>query len=276
MNAHKHPFTTGLLWWKLSLGLLRQQPLALISLVFFYVLLLLLLSLIPMIGTWLAMLLAPALAAGFALANQRVAQQQRISPQVFFEVWMDNHFKTASTEPRTKMRFALFKLGAFYTLGFLLACAVSVLFDQGHLFSILVLQQEPTTEILQQVDLRHAQLVLASLFLPLQMLFWFAPLLVLWHGLSPAKALFFSAIAIQRNLGALLLLLLCLLASAFAVLPLLGVLQVLLGQNSLSNVIQGFFVAMVGAAWVAWLNCANYISYVKIFQAESTHAASPT
>jgi hypothetical protein len=33
-------------------------------------------------------------------------------------------------------------------------------------------------------------------------LFWHAPALVYWHGLSPIKSLFFSVVACCRNIGA--------------------------------------------------------------------------
>ena len=39
---------------------------------------------------------------------------------------------------------------------------------------------------------------------PLILLFWHAPALVHWHGVSPVKSLFFSAVACFRNFGALL------------------------------------------------------------------------
>jgi hypothetical protein len=41
------------------------------------------------------------------------------------------------------------------------------------------------------------------LYLPLSMLFWHAPALVHWHGVSPVKSLFFSFVACWRNKWAL-------------------------------------------------------------------------
>ena len=48
-------------------------------------------------------------------------------------------------------------------------------------------------------------LVVLLLHLPLVVLFWHAPALVHWHGVSPVKSLFFSAVACLRNFGALLI-----------------------------------------------------------------------
>jgi hypothetical protein len=39
----------------------------------------------------------------------------------------------------------------------------------------------------------------AALYLPVMMMFWFAPVLVAWHGVSAAKALFFSFVACLIN-----------------------------------------------------------------------------
>jgi hypothetical protein len=48
-------------------------------------------------------------------------------------------------------------------------------------------------------------LVTMVLYLPVSLLFWHAPALVHWHGISPVKSLFFSMVACWRNAGALLL-----------------------------------------------------------------------
>ena len=40
------------------------------------------------------------------------------------------------------------------------------------------------------------------LHMPLFVMFWHAPALVHWHGITPAKSLFFSVVAVLRNFGA--------------------------------------------------------------------------
>ena len=51
----------------------------------------------------------------------------------------------------------------------------------------------------------QAVLVQVVLYLPVLVLMLFAPLLAGWHGMSPPKAMFGSAVAILRNFGAMLL-----------------------------------------------------------------------
>jgi hypothetical protein len=49
-----------------------------------------------------------------------------------------------------------------------------------------------------------SMLVTLLLHTPLFLMFWHAPALVHWHGVTPAKSLFFSTVACWRNMGALL------------------------------------------------------------------------
>ena len=51
-------------------------------------------------------------------------------------------------------------------------------------------------------DFQTAMWVSTALYLPLSLLFWHAPALVHWHGVSPLKSLFFSLVACMRNMGA--------------------------------------------------------------------------
>ena len=52
-------------------------------------------------------------------------------------------------------------------------------------------------------DFQAAMWVTLALYLPLSLLFWHAPALVHWHGISPVKSLFFSFMACYKNMGAL-------------------------------------------------------------------------
>jgi hypothetical protein len=61
-----------------------------------------------------------------------------------------------------------------------------------------------TPEAVVQASLINPSLWIAmAVMIPLQMLFWHAPALLFWHGVSPVKSLFFSAMACWANKGAL-------------------------------------------------------------------------
>ncbi len=51
-----------------------------------------------------------------------------------------------------------------------------------------------------QID--GAAILALALHIPLFLMFWHAPALVHWHGVTPAKSLFFSLVACLRNFGA--------------------------------------------------------------------------
>ena len=52
--------------------------------------------------------------------------------------------------------------------------------------------------------LAAAMLVAIGLYIPVMMMYWFSPVLVAWHGISAAKALFFSFMACLLNWRAFL------------------------------------------------------------------------
>src|SRR5205807_2043559 len=66
----------------------------------------------------------------------------------------------------------------------------------------------------EKIDLRELSMdptyqarsvLMLALSTPVSLLFWHAPALVHWYGISPAKSLFFSGVAVMRNLGAMTL-----------------------------------------------------------------------
>jgi hypothetical protein len=99
---------------------------------------------------------------------------------------------------------AMLKLGGLYALGFLLVMGISALFDGGQFASVYLNGEPITRELANDPEFQQALWVGMGLYLPLAILFWHAPALVHWHGVSPVKSLFFSAMACWKNKGALL------------------------------------------------------------------------
>jgi hypothetical protein len=102
---------------------------------------------------------------------------------------------------RARMR-AMLTLGALYAVGFLAIMGISTLFDGGKFARLYLLGGKITQELVSAPDFQNAMWVSTALYLPLSMLFWHAPALVHWHGVSPVKSLFFSIVACVRNMGA--------------------------------------------------------------------------
>jgi ABC-type dipeptide/oligopeptide/nickel transport system permease subunit len=68
-------------------------------------------------------------------------------------------------------------------------------------------------------------------------MFWHAPALVHWHGVTPAKSLFFSLVAVLRNFGAHLVYSLAWVAVFIVVGSVLGVASGLIGGATLAQTV---------------------------------------
>jgi hypothetical protein len=192
MKLNLVPARTGVLWLRLGFQTFFKQPLALASLFVLFFVGLSILSMLPYIGSLLALVLLPALSLGFMAACQAADAGQRPSPDL-----LSLGFRR-SGQPR-----AMLQLGIGYALGFLLILAATTLVDDG-LFASLYWGGEPfSKEIAENADFQMALWLACALYMPLAFLFWHAPALVHWHGLSASKSLFFSAVACVRNFPAL-------------------------------------------------------------------------
>ena len=187
------PARQGLQWALLGMRTFWKQPLAMSGLFFLFMALISLVSMVPVIGGALALVLMPALTAGLMAAAQVASDGRVPMPGT---VWM-----ALRAGPR---RAPMLQLGALYAAGFLLLMAVSMLVDGGQ-FARIYLAGEPIRPELVQGDSFQAALwVSMLLYVPLSMLFWHAPALVFWQGVSPVKSLFFSWMGCWRNKGAFL------------------------------------------------------------------------
>lgn len=158
---------------------------------------LLLTIMLPFVGAVIVTLITPGLGAGVMIAGSMAHKGIRVSPLTLF---------SGFTENKRKHLHKLLILGAAYALSFAL-----VKFITG-----LILGPEPELQ-LTEAQLQSGELpiewvnylVTSALFMlialiPVILAFWFAPALIVWHGMTPAKALFASWIAVWRNKGAFL------------------------------------------------------------------------
>jgi hypothetical protein len=102
------------------------------------------------------------------------------------------------------------------------------------------------------------------LFAPLMMAYWYAPVLAAWHGLSPAKSLFFSFVACLRNWRAFLVYTLAVFIAGL-LLPglVLNVLSSFFsGQSNPALVLLTLMVIFVG---MPVLYASFYVSYRDVF-----------
>ena len=185
------PARQGLQWALMGMRTFWKQPLAMSGLFFLFMALVSLVSMLPLLGGALALVLMPSFTAGLMAATQVASEGRFPMPGT---VWM-----ALRSGPR---RVPMLQLGALYAAGFLLLMAVSMLVDGGQ-FARIYLAGEPIRPELVQADSFQAALwVSMVLYIPLAMMFWHAPALVHWQGIAPLKSLFFSFVACARNLRA--------------------------------------------------------------------------
>ena len=188
------PARTGLDWVKGGIFVFRRQPLAMAALFFLSMTAISVVSLFPLIGPALALVLLPSVTLAMMVASAEAMQGRFPTPDVLLVA-----FRTG----RHSLRHML-QLGALYAAGFLLVIGLSALIDGGQFALVYLGQAELTEEVVQSASFQGAMWLSMALYLPLSLLFWHAPGLVHWHGVPPVKALFFSIVACVRNFGAFL------------------------------------------------------------------------
>ncbi|MFC6283414.1 MULTISPECIES: BPSS1780 family membrane protein [Polaromonas] len=193
MKLNIVPARTGITWVKLGCKTFFQQPLAMSGLFFMFMALLSIATLVPFIGAALALALLPAATLGLMAATQEATKGKFPMPSILISA-----FRAGKQRVR-----AMMVLGALYAAGFLALMAVSTLVDGGQFARLYLVGGKITEDMVLQGNFQGAMWVTMALYLPLSLLFWHAPALVHWHGVTPVKSLFFSFMACYKNWAAL-------------------------------------------------------------------------
>ena len=192
MKLNIVPARTGLLWVKLGIKTFFGQPLAMSGLFFMFMAVLSLATLVPFVGAALALALRPAATLGLMAATQEATKGKFPMPSILISAFR-------AGQQRLK---AMVTLGALYATGFLAIMAVSSLIDGGQFARLYLIGGKISEELVMQSGFQAAMWVTLALYLPLSLMFWHAPALVHWHGITPVKSLFFSFMACYKNFGA--------------------------------------------------------------------------
>jgi hypothetical protein len=180
MKLNIVPARTGIQWVKLGVRTFAKQPLALAGLFFMYMAAVIVVAQLPVVGVVIGGMLVPAATLGLMAATAEATKGRFPMPSVLI---------SAFRAGRQRVR-AMLLLGVFYTVGSMLATGLASL-----------IAGTPAASA-GQID--AATLLALALHTPLFLMFWHAPALVHWHGVSPAKSLFFSMVACLKNFGAFL------------------------------------------------------------------------
>lgn len=237
MKLNIVPARTGFAWARAGVRTFWRQPLALAGLFFMFITLISVASLVPYVGSVLALVLLPAATLGLMAATREASLGRFPMPTILISA-----FRAGRQQAR-----AMVLLGVVYAAGFLVMLGASALADGGAFARMYLVGGELSPELLQSAAFQNAMWIVMGIYLPFSMLFWHAPALVHWHGVSPGKSLFFSFVACTRNFGAFTLYTLAWLGLFMGVGMVVMVLTVMLGQPGLMHTLM-FPTAMLLAA----------------------------
>lgn len=194
MKLQVVPASEGAQWVKQGIRTFFRQPLALSGLFFMFMAIVSVLSIVPYLGSLLALVLLPACTLGLMAATREAQQGKFPMPTV-----MVSAFRAGTARMR-----AMLVLGAIYAAGVLLVMGASALADGGQFARLYLIGGAITREMMMEPAFQTAMWVALILYTPLSMLFWHAPALVHWHDMPPVKSLFFSGVVCLRNFRAFL------------------------------------------------------------------------
>ncbi|MDE2416927.1 MAG: hypothetical protein KGN32_03905 [Burkholderiales bacterium] len=192
MKLNIVPARQGVQWVKLGIQTFWRHPLALAGLFFMFMAVMSVLSIVPVLGNVLALMLLPGATLGLMAATKETLNGKFPMPVVLV-----SGFRAGRQQFR-----AMLLLGAIYAAGFMLILGISALADGGKFAKLYLVGGAMSAEVLMAPDFQLAVLLSMALYMPLSLLFWHAPPLVHWHGIPPVKSLFFSIVACMRNFWA--------------------------------------------------------------------------
>jgi hypothetical protein len=178
--------STGIAWIRQGFALFRKQPAELSMLFLLYMLLMFSLSLIPLVGQLLPLLLVPTFTMAFMQACVDIEAGRKVMPA---------RLLTAFRSPAIG---SLLQLGAFYLIAAVIAVAASSLIDGGTFWKLMSGQIRPDENDAALNNLPLAMLFSVLIYLPFGMGFWHAAPLVMWQRMSLFKAIFYSFFAVRR------------------------------------------------------------------------------
>lgn len=260
MQALQLPGKRGWHWLAEGWRLFRASPLRWLALVFAYWMLMTAASLLPFIGVVAVLVLVPGFSVAFMAASRVADHQQPIEMSLLFAGFREN-------------LGAQLALGGVYLCSIALLMAASALADDGALARWMLTGARPDPASLHSGDLLAALMVAAAFYMPVMMMFWFAPTLVAWHAMPAAKAIFYSLFACLMNWRAFMVYGLAVGLVLFVV-PFVGlfVLVIASGGNLRPGAITVLFPLML--ALMPALFASFYASYRDVF-AEQPEPAEP-
>ncbi len=189
MKLNIVPAKTGVLWVRQGIQTFWRQPIAMSGLFFMFMAVMSISSLLPVVGSVIALMLLPAATLGLMAAAREASLGKFPLPTVLVSAWR------AGQQRKREMVI----LGLMYAGGFLAIMGLSSLFDGGTFARLYLVGGTFTRETVLDSGFQTAMWVSTLLYLPLSALFWHAPALVHWHSQPAVKTVFFRPVACPGN-----------------------------------------------------------------------------
>lgn len=183
----------GAVWVREGFRLFHRAPLIWVLTLLAYWLALMVMSLLPLLGLMVPIVLSPGLGLGFMMIAQAIDRGETAAP-----VQLLAGFRAPGGRH-------LLRLGLIYLLALSTILLLSVLLDDDW-FQPIVEQttSEAESSGRASVGVPTGLVVVALGYLPIMMAFWYAPQLMIWRQFPAGKALFYSFFAVWRNRAAFL------------------------------------------------------------------------
>ena len=194
MKLNVVPAKTGSLWVRQGIRIFWKQPLALSGLFFMFMASMSIMSIVPVVGGFLALVLLPAASLGFMAATREVELAKFPMPYI-----LAAGFRTGPEGKRNML-----VLGVLYACGFIGVMGLSALVDGGDFAKLYLVGGSLEVDTLMKPEFQNAMWLSLLLYMPLSMVFWHAPALTHWHAVPVVKSLFFSTVACLSNWRAFL------------------------------------------------------------------------
>jgi hypothetical protein len=249
MRLKQVPAATGIEWVKQGLRTFTRQPLAISGLFFMFMAGLSLLSIVPFLGSLVAIAITPAATLGLMAASREATHGKFPMPSTLV---------TAFRQGAQRSR-AMLILGGLYVVCLLLLVTIAMVLGPDMPESAA--EGGLTPELISAAFSSPGLWLSLLLYVPISMMFWHAPALVHWQGVSPVKSLFFSLLACWLNKGAMLLYLF-----AWFGLMLGGVFAITLISTALGGAAIGFMVYPLALIFASVFYASLFFTYKDSFE----------
>ncbi len=176
----------GWTWIRGGFDLFKQNPVIWIALFFIYLLIGMALSVIPAVGPIVLNLLAPVFMAGFMLGCQALESGEELEINHLFAGFKQNTSQ-------------LITVGGIYLAGIIIIVGLIFVTSGGAVLSMAEHAPAAAEEVAGPGMLLVAMVGLA-LLVPLIMAYWFAPILVIFNGMTAIEAMKLSFSACLKNI----------------------------------------------------------------------------